>query len=59
MIFVSHDIDSVKDLCEDIAIINNGSICEMGKTQEILKNPKDTYTQMLLRSNFKNREFRV
>lgn len=59
MIFVSHDIDSIENLCEDIAIINNGKICEMGKLDNILKNPKEDYTKQLLNSNFKNREFRV
>lgn len=59
MIFVSHDIDSIKDVCEDIAIINQGKICELGKTKEVLENPKEEYTKNLLNSNFKNREFRV
>jgi peptide/nickel transport system ATP-binding protein len=59
MVFVSHDIDSIENICEDIAIINNGSVCEYGKMKDIIQNPKKEYTKILLKSNFKNREFRV
>jgi len=59
IIFVSHDIDSIKNICEDIVILKDGLICEQGKTQDILNNPQTTYTKDLIKSNFKNREFRV
>jgi len=59
MIYVSHDIASIKDICDDIAILNKGVICEYGNTKEILSNPKHSYTKQLIESNFKNREFRV
>jgi peptide/nickel transport system ATP-binding protein len=58
MIFVSHDINSIKDICEDIAILKDGHIYEYGKTVDILNNPKTLYTQQLLKSNFTNRAFR-
>ena len=58
IIFVSHDIESIKNICEDIAILKDGNICEYGKTIEILNNPNMQYTKQLLKSNFKNREFR-
>jgi len=59
IIFVSHDIQSVEDICEDIAVLKNGLICEYGKTIDIIKNPQHKYTQELLTSNFENRGFRV
>ena len=59
IIFVSHDIDSIKDICSDIAILKNGTICETGKTQNVLNNPTESYTKQLIASSFKNREFRV
>jgi peptide/nickel transport system ATP-binding protein len=39
--------------------MNKGTIIEYGKTEEILKNPNEQYTQTLIESNFSNREFRV
>lgn len=58
-IFVSHDIESVKNVCKNIAILNHGSICEYGSVETILNEPSHPYTKELLNSNFGNREFRV
>jgi len=59
IIFVSHDIESIKNLCEQIIILKDGIICESGYTMDILTNPSNIYTKELIKSNFKNREFRV
>jgi peptide/nickel transport system ATP-binding protein len=59
LIFVTHDIDAVEDLCEEIAIIKNGTIVESGNLKDIIINPKNEYTKELIDSGFKNREFRV
>ena len=59
ILFVSHDINSVKEICEDIAVLENGTICEIGTIDEILNNPQTEYTKKLLQSNFENRGFRV
>lgn len=58
-IFVTHDIDIVKDICDNIAILKDGNIVEYGATKEILLNPSKTYTKQLLNSNFSNREYRI
>jgi len=58
IIFVSHDIESIKNVCEEIIILKDGKICEHGKTRDILQNPTHIYTKTLINSNFKNREFR-
>ena len=58
VLFVTHDIDSVKDICKDIIIIKDGVIIEQGSTNEILSNPKQSYTKTLINSTFKNKDFR-
>jgi len=58
-IFVSHDIESIKNICKDIAIIKDGAICDYGETKKILSNPAHPYTDELISSNFENRKFRV
>lgn len=58
MIFVSHDIESVENICQKIAILENGAIVEYGNTQDILQNPKHPYTLQLINSSFSKREFR-
>lgn len=57
-LFVTHDIDSIKDLCEEIIILKNGEIIETGLTKEILSSPKEDYTKKLINSTFKNKTFR-
>jgi peptide/nickel transport system ATP-binding protein len=51
-------MNSAKSLCEDICIIKDGNMVEYGKMHEILKTPKEKYTQTLINANFANREFR-
>lgn len=58
LLFITHDIASIKDLCENMIIIRKGKIVQDGKTQEILQNPNNEYTKTLIESNFKTREFR-
>jgi len=58
ILYVTHDIYSIKNLCEDIIILKNGNIIESGKTEEILSNPKNPYTIELINSNFINKKFR-
>ncbi|WP_428024432.1 ATP-binding cassette domain-containing protein [Arcobacter sp.] len=58
ILYVTHDIYSIKDLCEDIIILKNGKIIESGKTEDVLSNPKESYTIELINSNFINKKFR-
>lgn len=59
ILFVTHDIESIRDICEDTAIIKNGKIIEFGKTIDVLTNPEDAYTKKLLDSSFRNKKFRT
>lgn len=58
MLFVTHDINSAKAVCNDICVIKKGKVVEEGDMQSILNSPKDTYTQTLINANFANRDFR-
>ncbi len=58
ILYVTHDIESSKYLCNNIAILKNGKIIEKGNINDVLKNPKEAYTKNLIQSNFKNRGFR-
>jgi peptide/nickel transport system ATP-binding protein len=59
MVFVSHDIDSIENICKDIAILKNGTIVERGELKKVLKDPKDEYTKKLISSSFSQRDFRI
>ena len=58
MLFVTHDMNSAKSLCEDICVIKDGILVEDGKMLDILQNPKEKYTRELIEANFANREYR-
>ena len=59
ILFVTHDIESIKDICENIVILKNGEIVEKGLTKDVLSSPKDEYTRSLINSTFKNKDFRI
>ena len=58
MLYVTHDIASVEQLCDTIVVIKNGRLVESGAMQEVLSQPKDEYTKTLIEAGFKRREFR-
>ena len=59
ILFVTHDINSIKDICKNIIILKNGKIIEEGLTNEILSAPKEDYTKRLINSTFRNKNFRT
>lgn len=59
ILFVTHDINSIKDICKKIIILKNGEIIEQGLTNEILSFPQKDYTKELINSTFRNKIFRT
>lgn len=59
ILFVTHDINSIKDICKNIIILKHGKIIEEGLTNEILYSPQKDYTKQLINSTFKNKFFRT
>jgi peptide/nickel transport system ATP-binding protein len=47
-LFISHDLAVVDSLAHRIAVMRKGRIVESGTRDEILRNPKDPYTQRLI-----------
>ncbi len=47
-LFISHDLNVVKKLCNRIAVMNQGKIIEIGDTKEVIENSKEIYTEKLL-----------
>ena len=48
LIFISHDIGVVAEVCDRIAVMYAGKIVEMGRTFDVIDNPRHPYTQALL-----------
>ena len=56
-IFVSHDLNVVRLLCESVIVMNRGKIIETGRSDIVLKNPTNSYTKELVAAipNFKEK----
>ncbi len=47
-LFVSHDLNVVRLLCERVIVMRSGRIVEQGTSESVLGNPQDAYTKELL-----------
>jgi len=48
IIFITHDLAIVAELCDRVAVMYAGSIIETGTVSEIFSNPKHPYTRSLI-----------
>ena len=48
ILFISHDLSLVKQLCERVLVMKGGYIVETGLTQEVFAHPEEEYTQRLI-----------
>lgn len=52
MLFISHDLRVVYNLCDRVMILRGGRIVEQGPVKEVYGAPKDEYTRELLNAAF-------
>ena len=50
ILFISHDLRVVYQMCSRVIIMQKGQLVEMGSTDEIYFSPKEDYTKKLLKS---------
>lgn len=50
VLFISHDLAVIAELCDRIAVMKSGYIVEAGLAREVLTNPTDPYTRELVAS---------
>jgi oligopeptide/dipeptide ABC transporter ATP-binding protein len=50
VVFVSHDLGVVRELCQDVAVMYAGRFVETGPTSQLLPTPRHPYTLGLLRA---------
>lgn len=48
MVFISHDIQTVRYISDRIIVMNAGQAVEQGTAAEVFNHPKDDYTRLLL-----------
>lgn len=47
-LFISHDLSTVRHLCDRVLVMYLGRIVEMGRTEEVFNHPRHVYTRALL-----------
>ncbi|RXH21651.1 ABC transporter ATP-binding protein [Bradyrhizobium nanningense] len=47
-LFVSHDLNVVRLLCDRVIVMRTGRIVEEGSSEQVLRDPRDDYTKELL-----------
>ncbi|MBP9995999.1 MAG: ABC transporter ATP-binding protein [Lachnospiraceae bacterium] len=50
ILFISHDLSLVRQLCKRVIVMKSGYIVDSGETEEIFSNPKHEYTKNLISS---------
>ncbi len=49
MLFISHDLPVIRQMCNRIVVLKNGILCETKNTEELFNNPEHPYTKELIR----------
>ncbi|MDC0227818.1 ABC transporter ATP-binding protein [Alphaproteobacteria bacterium] len=48
MLFISHDLPVIRQMCDRVAVMRKGKICEINTTENIFEKPKHSYTKELI-----------
>ena len=51
MLFISHDIGVVRYICDRVIVMKKGKVVEQGKAIDVVADPKDDYTKVLVASS--------
>ncbi len=50
VLFITHDFGVVSEIADQVVVMQNGRIVEMGPHKQVLTKPKQPYTKMLMKS---------
>ena len=50
LLFISHDLAVIQQVCEDVVVMRNGKVVEAGPVGQVLGSPQDAYTRRLIES---------
>jgi peptide/nickel transport system ATP-binding protein len=50
VLFITHDFGVVAEVAHRVVVMQHGRVVEQGRTEDVLRRPRDDYTRMLIRS---------
>lgn len=48
MLFITHDVSVISHIADEVIVLNKGKLVDHGSFSDILKDPKDPYTKLLI-----------
>ncbi len=48
ILFISHDLPVVRQMCDRIGVLKDGKLCEVSNTEDLFLSPSHEYTKELL-----------
>ena len=48
ILFISHDLPVIRQMCDRITVLRNGKVCEVNDTENLFNNPTHEYTKELI-----------
>jgi ABC-type glutathione transport system ATPase component len=48
MLYITHDLLSARLLSDEILVLNKGQVVEQGPAKQVIRQPRDEYTRLLL-----------
>jgi peptide/nickel transport system ATP-binding protein len=48
MLFISHDLPVVRQMCDRVGVMRHGQLCEVAATESLFESPEHEYSQQLL-----------
>ena len=49
MLFISHDLPVIRQMCNRIIVLKNGIVCESNDTETLFNDPLHAYTKELIK----------
>jgi peptide/nickel transport system ATP-binding protein len=48
MLYITHDLLSARLLADEVLVLSQGRVVEQGSAEQVIRQPRDSYTQLLL-----------